>query len=71
VLWVSEPPTAEMVREAVLTAMYRVAYIHEHGHAHTLRELLAQEGAVMAEAGCARPTLDAEDLEYTRWVVDR
>jgi hypothetical protein len=30
---------------------------------------MAQEGHVMARAGCTRPTLDAEDLEYTRWVL--
>ncbi len=69
-LWVSEPPSAEAVREEVLTALYRVAYIHRHGHARTLRELMRQEGHVMAQAGCTRPALDAQDLEYTRWVLE-
>jgi len=69
-LWVSEALSAEGVREEVLTALYRVAYIHRHGHARTLRELLRQEGHVLAQAGCTRPALDAEDLEYTRYVLE-
>ena len=31
-----------------------------------LRELMAQEGRVMARARGPRPTLGADDLEYTR-----
>jgi hypothetical protein len=69
-LWVSESPSSEAVREEVLTALYRVAYIHRHGHARTLRDLMRQEGHVMAQAGCSRPSLDAQDLEYTRWVLE-
>jgi hypothetical protein len=69
-LWVSEAPSAEAVREEVLTALYRMAYIHRHGHARTLRELMRQEGHVMAQAGCTRPALDADDFEYTRWVLE-
>ena len=69
-LWVSEPATAQVVREEVLTTLYRAAHVRRHGHARTLRELMAQEGRVMAEAGCTTPTLDAEDLEYTRWVLE-
>jgi hypothetical protein len=57
------------VREAILTAAYRVAYMHQHGLARTLREMLAQEGQVMALAGCSGPTLDAEDIAYTREVL--
>ena len=40
--------------------------MHQHGAARTLREMLAQEGHVMALAGCSGPTLDAEDIAYTR-----
>jgi hypothetical protein len=57
------------VREAILTAAHRVAYMHQHGPARTLREMLAQEGQVMALAGCCGPTLEAEDLAYTREVL--
>jgi hypothetical protein len=68
-LWSSEPATARAAREAVLTAAYRMAYVHRHGPHRTLRELLAQEGWVLAAAGCAGPVLDEEDLDYTREVL--
>src|SRR5262249_51406059 len=65
-LWSSEVPTERAVREAILTAAYRLAYMHRHGPACTLRDMLAQEGHVMATAGCSGPVLDAEDIAYTR-----
>ncbi len=65
-LWSSEPASERAVREAILTAAHRVAYMQQHGPARTLREMLAQEGQVMALAGCSGPTLDAEDIAYTR-----
>src|SRR5262249_25130110 len=39
------------------------------GPARTLRAMLAQEGHVMARAGCTGPVLDAEDIAYTREVL--
>jgi hypothetical protein len=69
VLWTSEVPSERAVREAILTAAHRVAYWHRHGPARTLREMLTQEGQVMAVAGCTGPTLDAEDIDYTREVL--
>ena len=69
VLWSSESPSERAVREAVLTAAHRVAYQHRHGPARTLRDMLTQEGQVMALAGCSGPTLDAEDIAYTREVL--
>jgi hypothetical protein len=68
-LWSSEAPSERAVREAILTAAHRVAYMHRHGPARTLRDMLAQEGQVMARAGCSGPTLDAEDIAYTREVL--
>jgi hypothetical protein len=68
-LWSSEAASECAVRERVLTAAYRVAYQHRHGPARTLRDMLAQEGQVMALAGCSGPTLDAEDIAYTREVL--
>src|SRR5262249_39104145 len=65
VLWSSEPPR----RGPLLTTALRVAYWHRHGPARTLREMLAQEGQVMARAGCTGPVLDAEDIAYTREVL--
>lgn len=68
-VWTSEVPAERAVREAILTAAYRIGYVHRHGPARTLRDMLAQEGAVMAQAGCSGPVLDAEDLAYTREVM--
>jgi hypothetical protein len=68
-LWTTEPASADGVRQAVLTAIYRIGYIVEHGPARTLRERMEQEGHAMAMAGCAMPALDPDDLEYTRAVL--
>jgi hypothetical protein len=68
-LWSSDPPSDRAVREAILTAIHRTAYLRRHGCRQTLRERMAQEGAVMAAAGCRGPVLEAEDIEYTRVVI--
>jgi hypothetical protein len=68
-LWSSEPATEKSVREAMKAAVYRMAYVQRHGLARKLRDKLAQEGRVMAAAGCTEPTLDADDLAYTREVL--
>jgi hypothetical protein len=68
-LWVSEPPSRQTVREEILTTIYRTAYVHRHGSPRTLRDLMAQEGQIMALAGATHPTLEPDDLEYTRWVL--
>ena len=41
VLWCGEAPSERAVREAVLTAAYWIAYVHRHGPARTLRDMLA------------------------------
>src|SRR5207245_9474632 len=68
-VWGSEPASERAVRAALLSAVYRLAYVHRHGPAVTLREKIAQEGWVLTAAGCAGPTLDAEDLAYSRAVL--
>jgi hypothetical protein len=68
-LWSSEPATEQAVQEAMAAAIYRMAYVQRHGLAPTLREKLAQEGQVMAAAGCSAPALDTDDLAYTREVL--
>jgi hypothetical protein len=70
VLWSSEPATERTVREAVLVPLYRSAHVHRHGEARTLREFMDQEGFAMASAGCSTPTLDDDDLEYTRELLE-
>jgi hypothetical protein len=69
-LWSGEPATPSKVRETMLTAAYRTAYVQQHGPARTLRELMKQEGEVMSRAGCTTPTLDDEDISYTRQVIE-
>ncbi len=68
-LWTSETPSEQATREETLTAVYRAAHIQQHGFAATLREIMAQEGYAMAMAGCSKPSLDEDDLEYTRAVI--
>ena len=68
-LWTSEPASADRVREAVLTSIYRAEYLQKHSIPRTLGEMLNQEGYAMARAGCMSPSLDADDLNYTRSIV--
>ncbi len=69
VVWSSETPTAKSVREAMMTAVHRIACLQVHGCPQILRDKLAQEGAIMAKAGCTEPVLDAEDIAYTREMI--
>ncbi len=69
VLWSSEAATERSVREAILRGVYRTAYVGRHGPAHTLRAMLAQEGFVLAAAGCSGPVLDDEEIAYTSAVL--
>jgi hypothetical protein len=69
VLWSSEPAAEQPVREAMRTAVYRTVYLQRHGGARTLRDMLFQEGWVMAQAGCTRPALEDDDIAYTREVI--
>ena len=66
ILWTSDVPSTQKVREETLAAVYRAAYIQQHGNARTLQEMLHQEGYALAMAGCKEPMLDADDVAYTR-----
>jgi hypothetical protein len=68
-LWSSEDPSLQRVREAILTTVYRAAYIQQHGIAQTLGEMVAQEGYAMARAGCLTPQLEPEDLAYSYEII--
>ena len=68
-LWASEPASLQTVREEIVMAAHRLAYLRQHGPATSLRDRLQQEGHCMARAGCVQPVLDADDLEYTRAVM--
>ncbi len=69
ILWSGEPPAVEHVRATILTAAYRKAHIARHGPAHTLRDMMIQEGWAMAAAGCPLSRLDPRDLDHTRSVL--
>jgi hypothetical protein len=68
--WTADPPHAHAATLAARMVVHRVAYIRAHGPARTLRDRLAQEGAVLARAGADGPTLDPDDLAYTRAVLE-
>lgn len=70
VLWSSEPATVRGIRDAVRVSIHRATYVHRHGPARTLREFMDQEGEALASAGCDGPSLDDEDLDYTRQILD-
>jgi hypothetical protein len=67
--WSSESPTERAVRKAILLTGHRPAYVHQHGQARTLRDMLAQECVVMARSGCLAPRLDSEEIDYTREAI--
>ncbi|MBE9042056.1 hypothetical protein IQ235_14845 [Oscillatoriales cyanobacterium LEGE 11467] len=69
VLWTSEVPSVQTVRQETLAAVYRAVYIQRHGFARTLQEMLDREGYTMAMADCREPYLDAEDIAYTREII--
>jgi len=69
ILWTSEPASADNVRDAILTAIYRTEYLQRHPPAKTVQAMLEQEGYAMARAGCTTPVLDEDDLAYTRGVI--
>ena len=69
ILWTSESASAERVRDEVLTAIYRAEYLEMHPAPKTLADMLRQEGYAMARAGVMTPSLQDDDLAYTRSVI--
>ena len=65
-LWTSEPAAAETAVLEVLASVHRAAWIGLHGDPRSLGDMLAQEGWAMCRAGCTEPTLERDDLDYTR-----
>ncbi|MSP78627.1 MAG: hypothetical protein EXR67_03625 [Dehalococcoidia bacterium] len=61
--------SAQRIREEVLASIFRAAYMLRHGRAFTLRAMLAQEGYALAQGRATAPTLDLDDLAYTRTVL--
>lgn len=69
-LWSSDPASVEAARQSALLTALRANWRHHHGPPKTIRHRLAQEGACLLAAGCTTPTLDLEEIEYTRYVIE-
>ena len=67
--WTSQAWSAETVREEVLASIYRTLHVQRQGVPATLRQMMTQEGLAAAFAGAQQPTLDPDDLAYTREVI--
>ncbi len=67
-LWVSEAPSFEILEVAIRAAVARVVWQWQHGVPQTLLEMLHQEGFAQSFAGL-KPTLETDDLEYSRVVL--
>jgi hypothetical protein len=68
-LWSSQPAAESAIRDVIATTIHRAAYQYHHGQPTTLRQMIQQEGQVYRRAHCSGPTLDSDDLEYTREVI--
>lgn len=67
-LLVSNVPSPELVRQNVLSGIFRTLYLDRHGAPQSLRQMMAQEGKVGVFAGIP-PQLDDDDLDYSRAVL--
>lgn len=68
-IWTSERWTARAIREAVLTAIYRSAYIEHFGFPATLQQVMTVEGFAAVFADAEYPSLPPDDLHYTAEVL--
>lgn len=60
-LWSSEPPHAQSIRQEVRAAIYRHAWIAKHGLPTTLQERMQQEGMAAHFAGVPLEPLPRQD----------
>jgi hypothetical protein len=67
-IFVSSTPTPTLVRQNVLSGIYRTLYLDRHGAPKSLRQMMAQEGQVGVFAGIP-PQIDVDDLDYSREVL--
>jgi hypothetical protein len=67
--WTGDEVSGERIYKDTLAYLYRLAYVFEHHQAKTLRQMLEQEGQVLAFAGIAQG-LDADEFEYSRAVIE-
>jgi hypothetical protein len=69
-LWSSEPADGARLRQEVMSTLFRAAYQTTHGRSRTLRQMLAQERYCASCAGYCGPRMDADELDYTRQVME-
>lgn len=67
--WAGEPVSRERVRQEVLSSVYRDLFLMRHGEPRTLGQLMALEGMALAFGDASGPTLDEEELDYTREII--
>ena len=68
-LWTDTEATEAYVKREVRGALYRALHVHHVGAAHTLAQMMQQEGRVLAYAGYTSE-LDMGELEYSREVLE-
>jgi hypothetical protein len=67
--WTGDDHTKEKIREDTLMTAHRIAHIQRNGAPKTLGQMMDQEGRAAAFADARGPTLDEEDMAYTREVI--
>ncbi|NJM09279.1 hypothetical protein HC891_28330 [Candidatus Gracilibacteria bacterium] len=68
-LWTGEEVTPTLIAEETKSSIYRRCYTARYGSAASARQMMRQEGLALHFAGANSPTLDADDLDYTREVL--
>lgn len=68
ILWVSESPAHEQIRQDVLATLYRALHVRRHGNPQTLRAMLVQEGRAGRFAGRAA-ALSGADLAHAETIL--
>ncbi|PON12879.1 hypothetical protein C2W62_37280 [Candidatus Entotheonella serta] len=68
--WTSESWTQERIHQETLASIFRVLYTQRHGFPKRLGAMLQQEGLAMYFAHMMPPPLSADDLDYSRDLIE-
>jgi hypothetical protein len=68
-LWTSDEVSQTRIVEETLVSIYRRCYVERCGYATTARQMMRQEGLALRFAAASGPTLDVDDLAYTREII--
>ncbi len=69
VLWSSEPASADHVRIAMKSALYRLLFVFENGPARSVADLIRQERAVMSRSGQSFAPLESDEIPWTQQIL--